>query len=154
MIGSSAERSLDAYFDAIHHDWDHRAFSEDGEMNDTYNVQRCHALAGEITTRAATRLDRGVNRLGSGILPESLTVFPVMAVTTTLQWSALVAWTIHTLVSAERPDTKWYAGGVRAMPIAAPELNLDKDWQQRCLRQAGTSRLRGGGDDGASDRGW
>jgi len=139
MIASSAERSLEAYFDAVRKDWDHRPFSEDGEMNDTYNVQHCHAVAGEITTLADTRLDRGVNKMISRILPEPLTVFPIMAATGTGdgQWSALVAWTIDTLISAERPDTRWYAGGVRAMPIAAPELGLDKDWQQRVVAAVG-----------------
>ncbi len=139
MIASSAERSLEAYFDALHKAWDHRAFSEDGEMNDTYNVQHCHAIAGEITTLAATRLDRGVNHLSSRIVPEPLTVFPVMVATGTddAQWSALVAWTIHTLTSAERPETQWYAGGVRAMPIEAPELGLDKDWQRRVVTAIG-----------------
>jgi general L-amino acid transport system substrate-binding protein len=142
MIASSAERSLEAYFDALHKHWDHRAFSEDGEMNDTYNVQHCHAIAGEITTLTATRLDRGVNRITSRILPEPLTVFPIMAATGTedAQWSALVAWTVHTLISAERPETRWYAGGVRAMPIAAPELGLDKNWQQRVIKAVGNYR--------------
>jgi general L-amino acid transport system substrate-binding protein len=139
MIASSAERSLEAYFDALHKTWDRRAFSEDGEMNDSYNVQHCHAVAGEITTLAATRLNPGRGRRSSRILPERLTVFPIMAVTGTQdgQWSSLVAWTIDTLISAERPETKWYAGGVRAMPIAAPELGLDKDWQQRVVRAVG-----------------
>jgi general L-amino acid transport system substrate-binding protein len=139
MIASSAERSLEAYFDALHKDWDHRPFSEDGEMNDTYNVQHCHAVAGEITTLADTRLDRGVNKMASRILPEPLTVFPIMAATGTGdgQWSALVAWTIDTLISAERPDSRWYAGGVHAMPIAAPELGLDPGWQQRVVAAVG-----------------
>jgi general L-amino acid transport system substrate-binding protein len=139
MIASSAERSLEAYFDGIHKTWDHRAFSEEGEMNDSYNVQHCHAVAGEITTLAATRLQQGGRRMASRILPEPLTVFPVMATTgtTDAQWSALVAWTVHTLISSERPETKWYAGGVRAMPIAAPELGLDKDWQQRVIKAVG-----------------
>ena len=108
-------------------------------MNDAYNVQSCHAIAGEITTLAATRLDPGVNHLSSRILPEPLAVFPVMAATGTddAQWSSIVAWTVHTLVSAERPETRWYAGGAGAMPIAAPELGLDKEWQRRVLTAVG-----------------
>ncbi len=139
MIGSPVERSLSAYFDRIHHNWFRRAFSEEGEMNDTYVVQNCQAIAGEITTLATTRLEHGVKNLTSRILPEALAVFPVMAVTGTddAQWSAIVAWTIHTLISAERPKTRWYAGGAGAMPIAAPELGLDKDWQTRVLSAGG-----------------
>lgn len=139
LIGSPVERSLAAYFDAIHQSWLRRPFSESGEMVDTYNVQNCHAIAGEITTLAMTALDPGVNRLSSRILPEPLTVFPLMAATGTGdgQWSAIVAWTVHTLIAAERPETRWYAGGAGAMPITAPELGLDKEWQHRALTQVG-----------------
>lgn len=139
MIGSSAERSLEAYFDFIHQAWFHRAFSEDGEMIDTYIVQNCHAIAGEITFLGEARINRGVNRLMSRILPEPLTAFPVMATTGTndAQWSAIVAWTVHALVSAERPETPWYAGGVGAMPISAQELGLDREWQRRVLAATG-----------------
>ncbi len=139
LIASSAERSLEAYFDELHKSWLHRAFSEDGEMIDAYNVQNCHAIAGEITTLATIPLDPGVNRLSSRLLPEPLTAFPVMVATGTedAQWSAIVAWTVHTLVSAERPETRWYAGGAGAMPIAAPELGLDKEWQRRVLAAVG-----------------
>ncbi len=139
LIGSSVERSLSAYFVTLKKGWLRRAFSEDGEMIDTYNVQNCHAIAGEITTLAEIRLERGVNQLSSRILPEPLTAFPVMATTGTddAQWSAIVAWTVHTLISAERPEMLWYAGGAGAMPIAAPELGLDKEWQLRVLAAVG-----------------
>ncbi|MBH8572300.1 hypothetical protein I8752_04485 [Nostocaceae cyanobacterium CENA369] len=139
MIGSSVERSLTAYFGALHKNWFRRAFSEDGEMIDTYNVQNCHAIADEITTLANIRLDQGVNRLSSRILPEPLMTFPVIAATGTAdaQWSAIVAWTVHTLIDAERPETQWYAGGVEAMPISASELGLDQKWQSRVLASVG-----------------
>jgi general L-amino acid transport system substrate-binding protein len=139
MIGSSVERSLTAYFGALHKNWFRRPFSEDGEMIDTYNVQNCHAIAGEITTLANIRLDPGVNRLSSRILPEPLTTFPVIAATGTQdgEWSAIVGWTIHTLINAERPETSWYPGGAGVMPISAPELGLDKDWQRRVLGSVG-----------------
>jgi len=139
LIGSSAERSLEAYFDTTQQSWYRRAFSEDGEMIDTYNVQNCRALAGEITTLADVRRHHGVNRLQSRILPEQLTSFPMMVTTGTndAQWAAIVAWTVHTLVSAERPETRWYAGGAGAMPIVAPELGLDKEWQRRILVTVG-----------------
>jgi len=139
MIGSSVERSLDAYFGALHLNWFRRAFSETGEMIDTYNVQNCHAIADEITSLAAIRLDPGVNRLSSRILPESLTVFPVIAATGTddAKWSAIVAWTVDTLISAERPETQWYAGGAGAMPVVAPQLGLDQKWQRRVLAAVG-----------------
>lgn len=139
MIGDSANRSLEAYFGALHKNWFRRAFSEDGEMIDTYNVQNCHALAGEITTLATFQLEPGINRLKSRLLPESLATFPVIAATGTedAQWSAIVAWTVNTLISAERPETQWYAGGAGAMPIVAPELGLDTGWQRRVIASVG-----------------
>jgi general L-amino acid transport system substrate-binding protein len=53
------------------------------------------------------------------------------------QWSSIVAWTVHTLISAERHETRWYAGGAGAMPISSPELGLDREWQQRVLKAVG-----------------
>ncbi len=139
MIGSLTERSINAYFDALHKNWLRMPYSEGGEMNDAYNVQRCHAIAGEMTTLAAARLNPGVKRLSSRFLPEPLSVFPVMAATGTddAQWSAIVAWTVDTLISAERPETRWYAGGAGAMPVTAPELGLDNRWQSRVLAAVG-----------------
>ncbi|MEH1902803.1 MAG: hypothetical protein V7L04_15645 [Nostoc sp.] len=139
MIGSPVERSLTAYFGALHKNWFRRPFSEDGEMIDTYNVQNCHAIVGEITTLANIRLDPGVNQLSSRILPEPLTTFPIIAATGTQdgQWSAIVAWTVDTLINAERPETRWYAGGAGAMPISAPDFGLDKEWQRRVLTSVG-----------------
>jgi general L-amino acid transport system substrate-binding protein len=138
-IGSTSERSLDAYFDTLHLDWFHQAFSEVGEMTDAYDVRRCPAMVGEMTTLATMRLSSGRKRFSSRILPEPLTVFPVIAATGTQdgQWSAIIAWTIHTLISGERPETHWYAGGAGAMPITAPDLGLDKEWQRRVLSTVG-----------------
>ena len=36
--------------------------------------------------------------------------------TTDVKWSAIVAWTVDTLISAERPETHWDVGGAGAMP--------------------------------------
>jgi general L-amino acid transport system substrate-binding protein len=99
-------------------------------MTDTYVAQNCHAFAGEITTLAAIRLDPGVNHLSGRMLPENLAAFPVMAVagTADARWAAIVAWTVQTPVSAERPQTRWYAGGAGDMPIRATELGLERGW--------------------------
>ncbi|MDA8387697.1 MAG: hypothetical protein M0Z58_03395 [Nitrospiraceae bacterium] len=139
LSGSPAERSLSSYFGTRHKNWLRLPFSEEGEMDDAYNVQHCHAIAGEITALAASRLAPGVNRLSSRILPETLSVFPVIAATGTedAQWSSIVAWTVITLVSAERPETRWYAGGAGAMPVKAPGLGLDRGWQRRVLAAVG-----------------
>lgn len=137
LTGSTTERSLSAYFDALHKGWLHMPFSEEGEMNDAYDVQHCHAIVGEITTLAATRND--AHGPMSRILPEPLSVFPITAATRTIdgQWSAIVAWTVITIISAEKPQTQWYGGGANAMPITAKELGLDARWQSRVLSAVG-----------------
>jgi general L-amino acid transport system substrate-binding protein len=139
VIGSSAERSLAAYLDRAPKPWLRRPFSEEGEMVDAYNAQNCHAVAGELTTLASYRLNGGVNHLESRFLPEQTTAFPLIAATGTddAKWTQIVAWTIGTLISGERPETNWYAGGAGAMPIAAPEAGLDKQWQRRVLAAVG-----------------
>lgn len=139
MIGNPEEQSLDAYFARLHKHFFHRAFSEYGEMVDTYEVQNCHALAGEITYLADARLDPGINDISSRILPEALSVYPVMAATgvSDAKWSAIVAWTVDTLISAERPESEWSNSGAEAMPVVAPELGLGKGWQQRVLKAVG-----------------
>ncbi len=139
MIGSPEEESLNAYFAGLHKRFFHRAFSEYGEMVDTYQVQNCKALAGEITYLAATRLDPGVNHISSRILPQSLSAYPVMAATgvSDTKWSAIVAWTVDTLISAERPATPWSNSGAQAMPVFAPGLGLAKGWQDHVLKTVG-----------------
>jgi general L-amino acid transport system substrate-binding protein len=139
MIGSPVERSLSNYFDTLGKSWLRIGYSEDGEMADAYHVQHCHAVAYELTTLVALRDDPGVENLENRILPEPLAVYPVIAATSTkdADWSAIVAWTVHTLVSAERPERQWYAGGVGAMPVSAPELGLDRDWQKRVVAAVG-----------------
>ena len=139
VIGTSSERSLSSYLEEVPKPWLRHPFSEEGEMVDAYNSQKCHAVAGELTTLASYRLNGGVNRLESRILPELTTSFPLVAATGTNdgKWAMIVAWTVATLISGERPETKWYAGGVGAMPIAAPEGVLDKQWQRRVLAAVG-----------------
>lgn len=139
MIGSPAERSVEAYFGTRGKSFFRRPFSEDGEMVDTYIVQHCKGVAGELTTLATFRNDQGVKHLTSRILPEPLLTYPIIAATGTgdAQWAALVAWTVNTLISAERRETQWYGGGVKAMPVAAPELGLADGWQQKVLEAVG-----------------
>ena len=142
LIGGSPARSLEAYFDDHQLAFLRHPYSEVGEMNDAYAVQRCQALAGEATTLAMTRLNAGVNDLKSRLLPEPLSAFPIHATTGTKdgRWTAIVAWTVATLLSGERPESRWYSGGAAAMPVAAAELGLDKGWQRRVLESVGSYR--------------
>ena len=139
-IARNSDRHLEAWFAAHHLDFIHMGFQEDVEMYDAYNVQMCKGLAGEVTTLAEVRRDGGVNKLQSRILPEPLAAFPIMAATGTndAEWSAIVAWTIHTLLRAESPTSYWATGGAESLPIKAPELKLSKDWQKRVVDAVGT----------------
>jgi general L-amino acid transport system substrate-binding protein len=138
-LGSNAQRHLEAWFAAHELDFVRMGYQEDVELNDAYNVQVCQAYAAEVTTLAETRLDGGVNRLQSRILAEPLATFPIVAATGTkdAEWSAIVAWAVHTLVRAEAPAAKWAAGGIDSLPIVASELHLDAGWQKRVVDAAG-----------------
>lgn len=142
LIGTSTERGLNAFADATGVRFFRRAFSEDGEMEDAYAVQNCQAMAGEVTDLAEVRDDANVRYLDSRILPEPLATFPIVAATgtTDARWSALVAWTIDTLISADHPETPWTPGGASAMPVVAPELGLPDHWQATMLHAVGTYR--------------
>ena len=109
------------------------------EMYDAYNAQVCHAMAAEATTLAKVRLTRGVNNVRSRIIEEPMEAFPIIAATGTsdAEWSSIVAWSIHTLVSAGTPTTHWVAGGTELLPVEAPELGLTKGWQERVVKAAG-----------------
>ena len=140
MIGSSTERSLSNALERTPRPWVRRPFSEVGEMRDTYDAQSCHAIAAELTDLASYRLEGGVNRLESRILPERATLFPIVAATgrADARWSAVVSWVVATLIGSERPETRWYAGGAGAMPLAAADPVLPPDWQSRVLAAVGS----------------
>jgi general L-amino acid transport system substrate-binding protein len=137
LTGSRVERSLTNYFERRNLPLHPFPFTEDGEMVDAYEAKMCGALAYEATTLAQVLADPGGRP--SRLLSDSLATFPVMAATATrdAEWSAIVAWTVNTLIAGERPETPWYAGGAGAMPVAAPELGLDSHWQARVLAAVG-----------------
>lgn len=142
MSGTAVEHSLPAFFQALGKPWRPVPFSEAGEMIDAYHVQRCHALADELTTLASLLEDHGINDLRSRILPEPIEAYPVLAVTSTAdgEWSAIVAWTIATLVAADRRPSTWTTGGADAMPAPLGEVGLDAGWQVRVVGALGSYR--------------
>ncbi len=135
----AAVRSLSAHFDRTKTPWLRRPFGEKGEMLDAYASGSCRAVAGEVTALASYRLGRAESGLNGRILPERTSSFPLIAATGTgdAKWASIVAWTVATLISGERPEASWYAGGAGAMPMDAPELGLDKGWQRRVLAAGG-----------------
>lgn len=140
LIGSPGERALNAFFQGRGPNFFRRPFSEVGEMVDAYSAQNGEVLVGEVTDLAAVRTEDAVRPLESRILPETLENYPIIAATGTAdgRWSSLVAWTIHALVSGERPETPWFSGGAQAMPIDALKLGLTKGWQTKVLQEVGT----------------
>ena len=140
MSGGTAEHGLEQFFDADRSKpWLRHPYSEPGEMSDAYAVGRCLAISGEATELARVRSLPSQARRASRILPEPLNVFPVVVATGTGdgKWSAIVAWVVHTLVDAERPERIWFAGGARSMPVDAAELGLEAGWQARAVAAAG-----------------
>ncbi|MDR3493497.1 MAG: hypothetical protein P4L82_02745 [Ancalomicrobiaceae bacterium] len=138
--GSTAERVVAAYYGASKRSWLPHPYTEDGEMLDAYNVQACHALAGERTWLAMQALEGGVNSLKSTILPDALVAYPIMATTGSNDgvWASIVAWTVYTLEAGDRPSTDWTVGGVAAMPVPFTAEGLAVDWQTRLIKQFGS----------------
>lgn len=160
MSHNTESRSLENYFATRNLNWFRAGLTEYGEMEDFYFSGRCAALAGETSYLAELTKAYNPRHVKSRLLPETLTVFPVLAATPTKdgEWSAIVAWTVYTLVSAERRETPWYDGGAKAMPVVAPELGLDPKWQSRVVAAVGSladifDRNLGAASDLKLDRG-
>jgi general L-amino acid transport system substrate-binding protein len=140
FLGSNAQRHLAAWFDTRHLDFVHMGFQEAVEMNDGYAVEYCRGLAGEITTLAETRGSGETALTKHRMLPEYLAAFPILAATSVKdgEWAAIVAWTIHTLMRAEAPESDWAVGGVDSLRIHAAELGLAEGWQKKLIALVGS----------------
>ena len=141
IIGTPAEFELEAWFHDHKLEFTPFAFQEDGELHDTFNVQRCMALVEERTTLGAARLDRGVNKLRSRFINDHLLSYPVLATTPVAddaQWAAIVAWTVSTLVNADAHETDYHASGLRAMAVANDSLGLPAGWQKTVVDRVGS----------------
>ena len=140
MLGENAQRALEAWFAARNLPFIRMGYQENGEMTDAFDTNVCLGLASETTTLAGLRIGGDGRSPGGRILPDALTAFPIMALTGTAdaQWSAVVAWTMDTLIAADAPKQDWSAGGVDALPLALPELGLPDDWQRRAVATVGT----------------
>ena len=139
-LGGNAQRHLEAWFAARRLSFIRMGFQEDVEMNDGYTVHYCKGLAGEATTLAETRGSGETSLSRHRLLPETLAVYPIMATTGVAdgEWAAIVAWTIHTLMRAEAPESDWAVGGVDSLRIHAPELGLEEGWQKKLVALVGS----------------
>ena len=140
MVGSGAQRALEAAADRQHVSFARLGFQESVEMLDAYDVRRCRAIAGEATQLAAMRREGGVNHLASRILPQSLALYPVVAASGTKdgQWAALVAWVVDAIVLADAAPTAWRAPGADALPLPAAALGLREHWRDEVAAALGT----------------
>ncbi|HUO54360.1 MAG TPA: hypothetical protein VMU18_06455 [Rhodoblastus sp.] len=115
------------------------AFQEDVELLDSYNSRHCTAIVSETTDLLDLRRRKGVNNFDSKLLGETLAVFPIVAATPLgdAQWAAGVAWVVHFLHAAERPQSKWLPGGDKAINLDLAALGLDRAWRQNVLAGVG-----------------
>jgi general L-amino acid transport system substrate-binding protein len=129
MIGSAAQRALEAAAKRDHLTFARLSFQEEVEMLDAYNAQRCQAVVGEATQLAAMRRTGGVNRLRSRLLPTPLALSPFIATTgvSDSHWSALVAWVMDALI----------LGDALALPARGKLPGLRPEWRSEVLAEVG-----------------
>ena len=141
IIGTAAEDWLEDWFAARKLEFIPRAFQEDDEMYDAFNVQRCKGLAGELTTLAAARRDRGINGLTSRALPGHLDAYPIVAVTpltSDARWAAVVAATLDALSNDDAGETGVHPGSARLMSIDRAALGLAPGWDKTVIGEFGS----------------
>lgn len=139
LQGEASHRHLEAYFAARRLSFVRMGYQEEDELYDAFDAQQCQALAGEVTTLAQVRLDGGKTRREGRILAEPLANFPIVAATNPSDggWSAIVSWTIATLIDADRPERDWDAKGLDSLPIDAAEIGLAAGWQKAVVAATG-----------------
>jgi len=137
--GTGPERALAAWFRAHRLTLNFSGWQEAEEMMDAFNVGRCPAIAQETTALAALRLTSEREGHPARILPEPLSATPVLAVTGLNEgaWSAVVAWTIYTVMRAERAASDGPGGGADALGIRAASLGLADGWQASVIKAVG-----------------
>ncbi|HJS84484.1 MAG TPA: hypothetical protein VJ779_03420 [Acetobacteraceae bacterium] len=129
LIGSAAQRALEAAVNRNHLTIARLSFGEEVEMLDAYNAQRCQAVVGEATQLAAMRRAGSISRLRSRLLPASLALSPLIAATSVSDghWSALVAWIMDALILGDR----------LALPARGPLPGLRPAWRSEMEAEVG-----------------
>jgi general L-amino acid transport system substrate-binding protein len=114
--GTGAERSIAPWFAARHLDARYFPFQESDEELDAFYAQRCGAMVNEVTSLAALRLQTQRDGHDSRILPDALASYPILAATPLAdgRWSALVTWTIQSVMRPQAGDAAGVALGLKA----------------------------------------
>jgi general L-amino acid transport system substrate-binding protein len=140
LQGDASHRAIEAFFAAHGLSLFRMGYQEVDEMHDAFDARRCVAMAGEITALAAARL-AGDRALRDGrILDDPLATFPILLATSPSdgEWSALAAWTLATLLVADRPRRDWDPGGLDRLPIDLAPFGISSGWQRTVLAAIGT----------------
>ncbi len=130
MIGTGAQRAMEAAFERDGVAFERLGFQEDVEMRDAYNVGRCHAIAGDATFLAEVRQDGGVHDLKSRIVDRPLAIDPVFLATglEDARWAAIAAATLRNLQLGPAPTSAWTGIGAGPLATAMTPLGFRDGW--------------------------
>jgi general L-amino acid transport system substrate-binding protein len=140
LQGDVSHRQLEAYFAARRLTFQRMGYQEEDELHDAFDARQCTAWAAEVTTLAEVRREGGPTLRGGRILSEPLASFPIIAATGARDgaWSAVVFWTIATLMDADRPNQDWAAGGLDSLPIGIGAGGREAGWREAVLAATGS----------------
>ncbi len=140
MIGTGAQRALEAALERDHVEVRRLGFGEDVELRDAYNVGRCTAVAGEATFLAEVRQDGGVHALKSRLLAAPLALDPVFLATglDDGRWSAMADWTLLAFQLGSAPRSGWTGAGAAPLAAAATSLGAREGWYGEVVTAVGT----------------
>lgn len=111
IIGSPAQRALEAVLGSGTPPIARLSFREDVELLDAYNVGRCDAAVDDASRLEAMRRLPGINRLQSRMLDPPLSLTPLLVATGIEDgaWASLVFGVLNTLIANAAPESKWHA---------------------------------------------
>ena len=141
MIGTGAERAMEAAFERDGVAFERLGFQEDVEMRDAYNVGRCKAIAAEATFLAEVRQDGGVHDLKSRIVDAPLAIDPVFLATglDDARWSAVATATLQSLeVGPAPPRSGWTGMGAAPLAEALTPLGFRAGWYAEVTAAVGS----------------
>ena len=140
MIGTGAQRALEAALERDHVEVRRLGFGEDVELRDAYNVGRCTAVAGDATFLAEVRQDGGVHGLKSRLLDAPLALDPVFLATGIEdgRWSAMADWVLQALMLGSAPRSGFSGVGAAPLAAAATPLGFREGWYGEAVEATGT----------------